>query len=349
MSIANTLVKEQVQFLSQSPEKLRQFRGAALHERLGALGLNHGHFFSALGTNVDDYCAQEFGANLRNITVERFFGSDPNAKWLFPDIVSSAVQTGMRRKPIYPQLIAGDEKVAGAVVDMPYVVEDAKETELRKVGEGASIPESKIEAGQRVVRLDKMGRGVIASYEVIRRMPIDTLRLHLQRMGEQLGRGLDARVVNVLIAGDNSGVATAAEVIPTATSGTLAFNDLLGTFVMLSQINYFSPTHMLVNPNDLYRVLALSELRDSHLFDTTRTGQYPTPMGMKLVPIADQPENKITVLDAGYAVQKLTEQDLLVEQDKLIHQQWDRTYLTVVTDFAVLYTKARLVLNVDWS
>ena len=65
--------------------------------------------------------------------------------------------------------------------------------------------------------------------------------------------------------------------------------------------------------------------------------------------MADQPADKLTVLDAGYAVQKLTEQDLLVESDKLIQQQWDRTYLTVVTDFAIIYDKARVVVQSDWT
>ena len=65
--------------------------------------------------------------------------------------------------------------------------------------------------------------------------------------------------------------------------------------------------------------------------------------------MAGQPADKLTILDAGYAAQKLTEQDLLVESDKLINQQWDRTYLTVVTDFAIIYEKARVVVRSDWS
>ena len=65
--------------------------------------------------------------------------------------------------------------------------------------------------------------------------------------------------------------------------------------------------------------------------------------------MAGQPDHLVTLLDAGYAVQKLTEQDLLVESDKLIHQQWDRSYLTVVTDFAVIYDKARVVVKSDWT
>jgi hypothetical protein len=58
---------------------------------------------------------------------------------------------------------------------------------LRRIAEGAAIPESEITYGDRVVKLDKKGRGVIASYEVIRRMSVEMLRVHLQRIGDACG------------------------------------------------------------------------------------------------------------------------------------------------------------------
>ena len=84
------------------------------------------------------------------------------------------------------------------------------------------------------------------------------------------------------------------------------------------------------------------------MFDFAKSGNLPTPFGAKLVPLVDQPADKLTILDSGYAAQKLTEQDLLMESDKLIHQQWDRTFITLVTDFAVIYEKARVVVQSDW-
>ena len=181
-------IKEQVRFLGQEPAKLRSLRGRKLYETLDGLGLTHGQFFRALDTSVQDYCAQEFGVDMNRVTVERFFQSDPNAKWLFPDIVRDAVVSGMTRKPAYPMLIAKDEQVSGSAYDVPYVVENDSEEELRLVAEGSAIPESEITYGDRIVRLDKLGRGVIASYEVIRRMSVDMLQVHLQRIGERLGR-----------------------------------------------------------------------------------------------------------------------------------------------------------------
>ncbi len=344
MSHRDDLVKEQVRFLSQDADKLTALRGRALYETLSDLDLTHGQYFRALDTNLDDYCAREFGVDLRRMTVERFFHSDPNAKWLFPEVVREAVLTGMRLKPRYPELIVRDERINGAVYDMPYVDEDAAEEELRGVAEGAAIPESAIRYGDRVVRLDKKGRGVIASYEVIRRMSVDMLRVHLQRMGERLGRNLDARLAHVLVHGDDSG-ATAPVTLSADEPGEWHYIDLVSGFLTLMLGHHFTPTHVLAGPGATGSILLMDHVPNMLLFDFAKTGNLPTPLGMKLVPMADHPAHAITVLDAGYAAQKLTEQDLLLENDKLINQQWDRAYLTVITDFAIVYEKARVVVS----
>ena len=348
MAYREDMVKERVEFLSQTPERLRQLRGQALYETLNTLGVSHDQYFRALGTKLDDYCAQEFGVDLGRISVERFFQSDPNAKWLFPDVVREAVVAGLKRKPVDPELIIGDEKISGTTYDVPFVTESAEDEELRTVSEGAAIPESEIRYGDRMVKLDKKGRGIIASYEVIRRMSVDMLRVHLERVGERLGRNLDARLATVLVSGDSSGSGTAAATVNTATADAWTYADIVKVFVKLTLENYFTPTHMLADAALNETILGMSEFKDGALFDFAKTGNLPTPLGVKLVPVADQPANKLTLLDAGYAVQKLTEQDLMVESDKLINQQWDRTFITVVTDFAIVYEKARIVLQSDW-
>ena len=349
MAYHDGLMKERVSFLSQDADRLQQLRGRDLYERLESLGLTHGHFFRALDTSAQDYCAHEFGIDMSHITVDRFFQSDPNAKWLFPDLVREAVVAGMKRKPVYPELIIRDEHVDGTAYDVPYVIESAAEEELRGVAEGAAIPESEITYGDRIVKLDKKGRGVIASYEAVRRMSVDMLRVHLQRIGERLGRNLDARLATVLVNGDSSGSGTAATTIDTATASTWVYNDIIDGVMSLTHGHYFTPTHMLADADLCKTILNFDAFKDSTLFDFAKTGNLPTPLGVKLVPMPDQPANKLTVMDAGYAVAKLTEQDLLVESDKLINQQWDRTYLTVVTDFAIIYDMARVVVQSDWS
>lgn len=348
MSQRDALMQEQMRFLSQDTDRLATLRGRDLYDTLEGLDLTHGQYFRALDTNLDDYCAKEFGVDLRRISVERFFHTDPNAKWLFPEVVREAVLTGLRSKPRYPELIVRDERITSPVYDMPYVQEDANEEELRSVAEGAAIPESVIRYGDRVVRLDKKGRGVIASYEVIRRMSVDMLRVHMRRMGERLGRTLDARLSQVLLEGDGSGE-TAPETLNSNTAGNWKYEDLLLGHLTLLLQNHFTPTHILAGPQATGAILMLEHPESTPLFDFAKTGSLPTPLGMKLVPMESQPDTEITFLDASYAAQKLTEQELLLENDKLINQQWDRAYMTIVTDFAIVYEKARIVVTNNWS
>jgi len=342
------LMRERLRFLSQDVDRLRGMRGRELYDTLSQLGLSYGQYFRALGTNLQDYCAQEFGVDVGRITVERFFQSDPNAKWLFPDVVRDAVLTGMKRKPVYPSLIARDEQVNGGVYDVPYMVESENE-EMNSLAEGSVIPESEITYGDRIVRLFKLGRGVVASYEAVRRMSVDLLRVHLQRIGECLGRAFDDCATTTLAEGDGSNVVTQPRLINTATAGSWTYGDIVSGFMTLASEHYFTPTHMLANTALCRTILNMSEFKEANLFDFAKTGDLPTPLGMRLVPMESQPENMLTILDSGYALQKLTEQDLLVESDKLINQQWDRTYLTVVTNFAILYPKARVVVRSNWS
>lgn len=342
------LIQEQAHFLGQPTETLRSLRGAALYEALQGLGLHYRHYFQALDCNLTTYCAQEFGVDLDRISVERFFQSSPDAKWLFPDMVRESVLTGLRRRPVYPELIAGDEHIAGAAYSLPHVVEDADEESLRTVAEGGAIPESSITYGDRVVRLDKRGRGVLASYEVVRRMSVDMLRVHLERIGERLGRDLDARIVSVLNEGDGS-AGSAPEIIQSVELSEWRYDDLIKGYLYLLQQHYFTPSHFVVARPTAEILLSQPEIKDATQYDFARTGAFPTPLGMRMVVSDAHPEGQMTVLDARYAVQKVTEQELMVESDKLIHQQWDRTYLSIVTDFAVLYEKARVVLDNSWN
>lgn len=340
---------EQIRFLSQPKDKLLSIKGRELYEILHSLGLSYTQYFRALDTTLEEYCAREFGIDLNQISVERFFSTDPNAKWLFPDIVREAVVEGLRGQPIYTQLIARDEQIDGAVYDLPYVEENEEEEELRLVKEGTVIPESEITYGDRIVRLEKLGRGIIASYEVIRRMSMDMLRIHLRRMGECLGRHIDKRLALILVYGDNSGANTAPELLNSETANTWSYSDLVRAFLHLTTKNHFRPTHLVADAETVEKILSLPQFNDSNLFDFARTGNLPTPFGVRLIPMSDHPPHCFTLLDARYAVIKLTEQDVLIEADRLIHQQWERTYLTVVTDFAILYRKARVVVRNNWT
>jgi len=347
---ANSISAERFQFLSQTPEQLVQLRGRQLYEALNELGITHEQFLRAANLDNAGYFARAYGLDLAELTLERFYNGE--TRYHAPSMFAGAVRKGLNQRSAFPDLITSDENVSSAVIDVPYIEEDIAgdtESQLRTVAPGAAIPETGIRAGQRAIRLDKKGRGISASYEDFRRSPLEEVLRHFTRAGERLGRQLDARLAQVLTSGDGSGASTTPEVTNTAEAGEWSYEDLLTAFLSLSVSNYFTPTHMLVGPESGLAILQLPEFKDSALFEFKKSGQLPTPFGVKLITMPDHPGSMVTFLDANYAVKKFTEQDLLVENDKLINQQWDRTFMTVVTDFGIVYNKARVVLNSDWS
>jgi hypothetical protein len=65
-------VAERVRLLSQEPEQLRSIKGQVLYEQLRSLGITYNAYFRAADTSLEEYCAEEFGVDLRKITVDRF-------------------------------------------------------------------------------------------------------------------------------------------------------------------------------------------------------------------------------------------------------------------------------------
>ena len=56
-------LSRQMEFLSQEQGTLRGVRGQDLRDTLGHLG--YAAYFKAAGTSLDQYCAEEFGLDLR--------------------------------------------------------------------------------------------------------------------------------------------------------------------------------------------------------------------------------------------------------------------------------------------
>ncbi|OGH60556.1 MAG: hypothetical protein A3G34_10505 [Candidatus Lindowbacteria bacterium RIFCSPLOWO2_12_FULL_62_27] len=337
---------DKIEFFTQDVGALKDMRGERLYFELNRVGATYGEYFKVTGSNIRDYCRDQFKIDLPNCTIEKFFSSDPNAKWLFPDIVREGVLSGLRHRPIHNRLVASEETAEGNSYQVPYVdeKENEAEEEALDVAEGADIPESEIKYGDRIVVIGKKGRGIIASYEAMRRMKINMLRVHLERVGQRVGIQLDNRCGEVLRVGNSTESAPTA--IPVITPGALVYEDLTMGFVELMDNRNFTPTNILCSATTKRKILNMAEFKDPLVFDFARTGKTPSPLGLTLDALRNQPDNQVTILDKAFAVVKVTENDVTVESDKLISKQWDRSYITLNVDFAILYKDARVVIQI---
>jgi hypothetical protein len=126
------------------------------------------------------------------------------------------------------ELVAVTTGITGTTTyEAMYLVEPpVSETRMVRIGETAEIPRAKITTGKSAIKLQKYGRGLEASYEELRRMRIDRLAFHIQRIAVQSEIDKGDAIVDVLINGDGNANAAASTNISTldaaATGGALS-------------------------------------------------------------------------------------------------------------------------------
>ncbi len=271
--------------------------------------------------------------------VDKFFSTSQSAV-LFPEYIARAVKAGMEEANILPQITATETMIDGmdyrSILSVPE-----SEKQMKQVAEGAAIPQTMVKTRDTLVKLNKRGRMLVASYEAIRFQKLDLFSVTLRQMGAQIGRMHLEDAVDVILNGDGSG--NAAAVISVAAAGTLTYDDLLAFW------NTFDPYQMntlLVNGDTMVKLLKLSQLQDAAAGqDFHGTGRLVTPMGAQVLRSSAVPAGKIIGLDRNYALELVKAGDVLVEYDKIIDRQLERAAITTVSGFAKIFPEASGVLS----
>lgn len=273
--------------------------------------------------------------------VEKFFHTSDSAV-LFPEFVSRVVRQGMEEESILPAITATVTKFDGMDYRSIASVPSEEDKKLRRVEEGARIPETTVRTQENLVRLHKRGRMLVASYEAIRFQRLDLFAVALRQIGAQIARTAVEDAVKVLIEGD--GNENPAEVIETAGSGTLTYADLC---TLWGKFEDYEMNVLLCNPEVGNKILSLEELRqlgDGNRF--TAPGTYATPFGALLLKSSAVPADTVIALDKNCALEMVTAGGVGVEYDKVIDCQTERVGITCITGFAKLYPDAVKVLKI---
>lgn len=272
--------------------------------------------------------------------VDKFFSTSQSAV-LFPEYIARAVKTGMEETNILPEITATETHINGmdyrSITSVPET-----EKELKRVAEGAAIPTTTVKTRDTLVQLHKRGRMLVASYEAIRFQKLDLFSVTLRQIGAQIGRMHLQDAIDTMINGD--GNRNPAQTIQTAESGKLSYDDLLNFW------NSFEPYEMntlLVSGDVLLKMLKLSQMQDAAAgLDFHGTGKLITPMGAKVLRTSAMPANTIIGLDKNYALELVKSGDVMIEHDKLIDRQLERTAITTISGYAKIFEDASRVLVV---
>ena len=279
--------------------------------------------------------------------VEKFFHTSDSAV-LFPEFVSRVVRQGVEEESILPAITATVTKFDGMDYRSIASVPSEEDRKLRRVEEGARIPETTVRTQENLVHLHKRGRMLVASYEAIRFQRLDLFSVTLRQIGAYIGRMHLEDAIGVLVDGDGNDNPAEAYTIGTApitgTKGTLSYDALLEFW---SQFDPYTMNTMLVSGDVMLSMLKLEEFQNPLTgLNFQGTGTLTTPLGAKLLRTSACPAGKLIGLDKNYALEQICGSEITVEYDKLIDRQLERAAITSISGFAKLFTEASKVLTV---
>ena len=279
--------------------------------------------------------------------VEKFFHTSDSAV-LFPEFVSRVVRQGMEEESILPAITATVTRFDGMDYRSITSVPSEEDKKLRRVEEGARIPETTVRTQENLVHLHKRGRMLVASYEAIRFQRLDLFSVTLRQIGAYIGRMHLEDAIAVLRDGDGNENAAAQYTIGTTpitgTKGTLTYDALLEFW---SQFDPYTMNTMLVGSDVMLAMLKLDEFQNPLTgLNFQGTGTLTTPLGAKLLRTSAMPAGILIGLDRNYALEQICGSEVTVEYDKLIDRQLERAAITSISGFAKLFTEASKVLVV---
>lgn len=304
--------------------------------------------FAPSDNGSPDSFYQAIGLNPTNTTIESLMNMPEfpeGYRWLIPEVIREAIRLGLRKSPIYGNLIAAEETVTQPKVIMPHInMSDAMPS---KVNESETIPVGSVSFGDKTVKLEKVGTGLKLTDEVQQYVPLNVLSLYLQDVGVKLNLALDTLAVDTLINGDQDDGSEAAPLIGVQNTNTFTYFDFLRAIARLHRLGR-TPQSILSNENPFLEIYNLAEFkgREGSVKDMTLNVRTPLPTSMAYDIHGAMPaDNQVMLIDSTSALIKLNASALKVESERIVERQITGTFVTLTTGYATLFRDARLILD----
>lgn len=273
--------------------------------------------------------------------VNKFFATTQSAA-LFPEYVSRAVRQGMDEAKVLDSIVATKTRIDGLDYRTIASIPTEDERELKRVGEGAYIPQTNIHTQENLVKLNKRGRMLVASYEALKFQRLDLFTVTLKQIGAYIARQQLSDAIKVLRAGDGNN--NAAAVIEAAEDGILAYGDLIK---LLNSLDPYQMTTLVASPDMMSKLLQMEEFKNPVTgINFQGTGKVGHPLGAEFIKSSAAPENAIIGLDKTCALEMVIASDVSVDYDKLIDRQLERAAVTSTVGFAKIFADASKILSV---
>ena len=279
--------------------------------------------------------------------VEKFFTTSDSAV-LFPEYIARTVRQGMEWNDILPAITATTTVIDSMDYRSIYSTAEDADKALKEVAEGAEIPTTEVKSKEHLVKLNKRGRMLIASYEAIRFQKLDLFGVTLRQIGSHIQKMQLSDAVKVLTEGDGNNNAAVQYSIGSepisGTAGSLGYDQLVEFW---GQFDPYTMNTLLCSTDTMTKLLKIPELQNPMTgLNFQGTGKVGTPLGAQVHRTGAVADGVIIGLDNRYALEQVRVGDVLVEYDKLIDRQLERAAITSISGFGKICQDAVKALEV---
>lgn len=292
-----------------------------------------------------DALFEDLGVDPNLDTIQNIFTlPDNSVRWLIPEIIREALRLGLRKNPIWSNLIASEQSVKNPSVTLPHL--NMSDAAPKYVGEAETIPLGTVSFGQKTFKLNKIGRGVKIPYEVKNYVSINVISIFLQDFGVKLSQAIDALLIDTLINGEQADGSESAPVVGITTPGTLVYEDLLRVWVRMSRIGR-GPSSIIGGEAAALGTLSLPEFKNKVVGSPLASIDLktPVPTTTNYYVHGNVPADQQIIIDPSAAIIKYNAQPLLVETEKIVSNQTEASYATLTTGFGIAFRDARLIMD----
>ena len=222
--------------------------------------------------------------------VSKFFKTNESSA-LFPEYVSRAVRTGLDYNDSVKEIIASTTEIDSMDYRSVMTQLNLDDFELNYLEEGQSLPEFTVNLSEKLTKLKKHGKMLVASYEAIKFQKLDLFTTVLKQIGDFIAKSEFYQAIETIGAENNINAIQ-------STNTSLTFGDLLDLW---ESCNQFNMTTLMVSKKTLRDILAMPEFRDANAgLDFHATGNIATPFGAKIIVSTAIDDNTVCAMDKNY-------------------------------------------------
>ena len=293
-------------------------------------------------------------------TVDAFYRTEESAV-LFPEVIARAVRQAITEDTMLPYLVGQNTVITGDSYRTFYVDDQPKKAKKKRVTEAAELPRVTIKGREQTVKIYKFGRAIEASYEVIRRMQIDMLTLHVRRIAIESAKDKTEEVIGVIKDGDGNNNAAPVIRLRADLDGDATVKNMTakGFLRFLMQFKEFA-CNTLIGSEDSFIQLILTNIPNLTTTDLLKLLAQGTTIGVTLnapqLPSGsirlfwheDVPKWNLIGINNQYAIEQIAEAGSdITEADKFITRQTNVLTISENNGYSKIFNEATKILNLD--